>query len=155
MKRLIFLFTALVFIGFSGFAQILEDENGVFYADNSTPYNGTYKEYYLNGQTRLSIDIKEGIKDGEMYLYYEDGNINEVRSYKNNKMHGTWITYAPNNVKIAEATYNNGKKDGQWFIWDEKGTLRCEMFYKNGQKTGIWKMYDENGNLTDTKDFTK
>ena len=152
MKALL-LTIALSIFGFWGVAQISEDENGIYYADNNTLYTGTYEEFFDNGNMKFEIPIQEGKKNGIIFYYYEDGTKMEQRSYKNNIMHGTWITWNNKGVKTGEANYQNGIKHGKWFIWDDKGTLRCEMNYHNGEKRGVWKIFGEDGKLESKKDF--
>jgi antitoxin component YwqK of YwqJK toxin-antitoxin module len=100
------------------------------------------------------MNLKDGLQDGQTILYFENGQTNEVRSYKNGLKDGKWETYNKANIKIAEAWYLLDKKHGQWLIWDENGILRYEMHYHEGLKTGVWNIYNEKGERISTKDFT-
>lgn len=97
----------------------------------------------------------DGKKDGECKLYFETGELNEVRSYKNNEMNGIWLTFNTNGVKVAEAAYKNGKKDGNWYVWDDEGNLKYELCYSNGEKTGTWKSYDEMGVVVNERNYSE
>lgn len=134
------------------FAQISES-NGLYFDKNKQPYSGTYIEYYTSGTKKIEIPLSEGKKNGKVVLYFENGNVNEYRSYVQNLMDGIWETFNIQNIKIAEASYKNNLKHGKWFIWDDKGTKRYEMEYFQGKKVGKWYIWDENGALQSEKDF--
>lgn len=134
--------------------QHLEEKDGLFYYE-SQPYTGTYLTYYDNGTLKLESTYFEGKKDGEFKLYFEDGSLNEIRSYQNNEMHGTWITFNRLGVKVAEASYKQGVKNGNWYVWNDDGNLKYELCYKDGEKTGVWKSYDEMGVVINERDYTE
>ncbi len=152
MKRLVF-FIGVLLIAFSVDAQNLQEKDGLYYQDSEL-YSGTYLTYYDNGNLKMESAFLEGKKHGDCKLYFEDGTLNEVRSYSNNEMTGTWLTFNKLGVKLAEASYSNGKKDGKWFVWGDNGNLKYELCYDNGEKTGIWKSYDENGVVINERDYT-
>ena len=152
MKKLV-LFVGVLLLAITVNAQNLQEVDGIFYQD-SQPYSGTYLTYFENGNLKMETNFLEGMKDGECKLYFEDGKLNEVRSYRNNEMHGTWLTFNNMGVKVAEASYKNGKKDGNWFVWDEDGSLKYELCYKDGEKTGVWKSYDAMGVVINERDYT-
>ncbi len=153
MKRLINILAIIVIGATTSWGQIIEGDDGMYYASNYEPYNGEYTEQYENGSTRIEMNLVEGVKEGFVNLYFDNGNLNEIRSYKNGMMDGKWETYNIANVKIAEANYKNNKKHGQWLIWDDNGTLRCEMYYDKDKKIGNWSRWDENGKLIETKEY--
>jgi len=134
-------------------SQIVRVENAKYFDTDHNLFNGVYRETYDNGNIKLEMHLKDGEQDSTTTIYFEDGTINEVRSYKNGLMHGKWETYNSKGQKIAEAWYRNDKKDGIWRIWDEKGILRYEMFYSNGNKIGTWKMFNENVELVKDKSY--
>jgi YD repeat-containing protein len=150
MKRMMVLMAMLLVVGVTGNAQFLKEVEGVYYAE-AEPYTGIFKSYHDNYNLKLEMNLVEGMKNGEVKIYFEDGTLNEIRSYKNNLMHGIWVTYNLQGKKIAEARYADGKKEGTWQIWDENGVLRTLMVYSNGNKSGTWKRWDENGQLIGEK----
>ncbi len=112
MKKSLIILSALL-ISISGFSQIIEGEDGLYYNEKSQLYTGVYTEFYESGQKRIELNLVEGKKDGEVILYFENGSKKEIRKYKMNLMHGTWITWNEQTVKVAEANYNMGNKDGK------------------------------------------
>jgi antitoxin component YwqK of YwqJK toxin-antitoxin module len=137
----------LIFISAVSSAQITIDEDGLYHNGNSELYSGTYIEFYTNGNKRIELSIRQGVIDGPVKLYFESGQISEIRSYDHGKMDGTWSTFNQEGIKIGVANYKGNVKHGEWLIWDDAGTLRFEMHYTDGKKTGTWLMYNEEGEL--------
>ncbi len=152
MNKLV-LFVGVILIAFSVKAQNLQEVDGIYFL-NSTPYSGTYETYYADGTMKMETTFLEGKKEGECKLYFENGELNEIRSYNDNEMDGTWLTFNKLGVKVAEASYKNGKKDGNWYVWDDEGNLKYELCYKDGEKTGVWKGYDAMGVVINERDYT-
>jgi len=145
------LFTLVV--SASTHAQLVRVENAKYFDKQHNLYNGKYEEFFDNGKPKLVMFLHNGEQDSTTLIYFEDGKINEIRSYKNGLRHGKWETFNNTGQKLAEAWYRNDKKDGIWKIWDESGTLRYEMPYSNGNRTGAWTIYNEKGELTNQKVF--
>ena len=152
MKKFSLLLSLLMLFAVYTKSQNINEIDGVYYAD-STPYTGAYTSYFENGNAKILMNLDKGLKNGEVRIYFENGALNEIRSYKNNKMDGTWITYNENEQKVALANYNEGVKNGKWMVWDDEGHLIYEMMYENGQKVGTWKKYDKNGLVTSERTF--
>ncbi len=152
--RLKVFFTALfcTMAGFS-FSQVIEEVEGLYYTKNGDLYTGTYTEFYDNGVKRIEMNIEEGKRHGKITLYFENEQVKEVRSYFSGLMHGTWMTWNNQSVKIAEANYKKNKKHGKWYIWDDKGVKRYEMEYDEGKKVGTWSIWDDKGNLMKEQKF--
>jgi len=136
MKTLTYLLSViLVLISINGSAQeIYKDSNGIYCAANMYPYNGTYIQYYENGNIKSESHIIEGVLNGISTIYFENGQKNEIRSYKNGKKEGEWYLWNAEGIKVAQASYKNDKKDGKWFIWDNKGNLQYEIVYFKGER---------------------
>nr|WP_319400432.1 toxin-antitoxin system YwqK family antitoxin [uncultured Carboxylicivirga sp.] len=128
-------------------------KDGKYYDQDNNLYTGVYTEYYESGNKKVEMNVVKGEKHGSTTLYFDNKKINEVRSFKNNEMDGTWITYDEVGTKTAEARYKDGVKDGKWYIWDENRVLRYEMLYSNGKKIGSWKIWDEEGKLVAEKNY--
>jgi len=152
MKRLSLLFGIIILIVFSAYSQDIKEVDGVYYT-GSVPYTGKYTAYYENGKTKIEMNLTDGLKNGVVQVNFENGVLNEIRSYKRNVMDGDWFTYNENKIKVAEAHYLDGKKDGKWYIWDDNGNLIYELEYTAGEKTGIWKNYDKTGKLLSERSY--
>ena len=147
------LIAVLLIATISAFSQALEYSEG-FYYKNGMLYSGTYTENWPNKNVKVIQDIRNGLEDGITEIYFENGKIQEQRSYLEGQKHGIWFTYNEAGTKLSEAYYRHNKKDGIWRIWDETGKLRYEMYYSNGEKTGIWRIWDETGKLTSERNYS-
>lgn len=153
MIKRIFLLPVIVLLGLNVLAQEkLVEKDGLYYK-NDMLYSGTHKEYFDNGNLRISMHVKDGVKDGEVILYHKDGQKKELRTYEEGNKSGKWVTWNKEGTKTGLAFYDDNKKDSTWYIWDENGTKRFEMYYEDGKKSGVWKMWDENGKLINTREF--
>lgn len=154
MKKL-GLILGLILLSTAGiFAQSIKEIDGKYYSANSKPYSGHYISVYENGNVKMEMHLAKGMKNGEVRVYFENGKINEIRSYKKNLMDGTWITYNIDEIKVAIANYKKGLKNGEWKVWDETGKLIYEMYYVNGKKSGVWKKYSpETGELVSERSY--
>ena len=96
-KKLTFTLFLLLY-SYQIFSQQLVLHNGYYYTDNTqgTLYTGPYTEVYPSGALKLEMFIKNGLPDGIYVVYFENGKIEEVRSYYEGKFHGTWRTYDKN-----------------------------------------------------------
>jgi antitoxin component YwqK of YwqJK toxin-antitoxin module len=145
--RSVLLAAMLLLGGIQTIAQVIVDEEGLYYDEENKLYTGTYIEFHNNGNKKIEVSLKSGLPDGPLSIFFESGKIHETRSYKKGKMHGTWLTWNEDGTKVALANYKDNLKHGDWFIWDDKGTLRFEMHYSQGKKVGTWKMFNEKGEL--------
>ncbi len=117
---------------------------------------GPWKYYHKNSDNVMRIEQydDEGLQQGELLVYYENGNLAEKSNYKNGKLEGKSILYSEKGIKIKEFIYRDNILDGPSKYHSNKGLLIIEGNYRNGKKHGIWKYY-EKGELKEEKDFTR
>ena len=151
MKKLLFL--SLLLFNIVAYGQIIEDENGMFFDSEKNPFSGNYTEYFKDGNVRIELQIKNGLKHGKVFIYNTIGDTLEIHSFYKGMKHGTWETRIPPAQKIGIANYKNDLKNGIWIIWDENGVKRYEMHYLAGKKSGTWYMWSEDGKLISKKNF--
>ena len=134
MKKLGLLIGFICLLSLVTQAQELKEINGIYYAD-SVAYTGKYITHFPNGKNKIEMNLEKGQKNGTVNVYFDNGQLNEVRSYKNNLMHGSWITYNEQKVLVGLANYKDGLKHGAWMIWDANGNLLYELHYNMGGVT--------------------
>lgn len=113
----------------------------------SNSYAQEYKEYYNNGNLKVSGTKINGLDTGEWKYYFENGKISKVGTYENGKLNGEWKYYYENGVLRIIGKYQKGKDIGVWKYYHDNGSLSAIGEYKNGEFSGEWKYYFENGNL--------
>lgn len=153
------IFRLLIFIAFlfsiiSINAQVKKDSaTGLYLDTQGDPYTGIFREYNEDGLLVRKLQLLNGQFNGENTVFFADGSVKEIQSYRAGLMDGTWITYNQSGIKTAEASYQQGKKHGPWFIWNDEGILMFEMYYDNGNRSGTWVKYAENGEVIDSMKY--
>ncbi len=123
---------------------------------NGKIYIGSWKYYHKNSDNLMRMEQydNEGLQQGDLLVYYENGNLAEKSNYKNGKLEGKSILYSEKGIKIKEFIYRDNILDGSSKYYSNKGQLIIEGNYRTGKKHGIWKYY-EKGELKEEKDFTR
>ncbi len=153
LKQLLLL-TALLFSYTTICAQINQDsDTGLYYDSQGNLYTGIYQEYDDDGLLLRKLQFLNGEFNGENTVFFADGSVKEIQSYKGGLMDGTWITYNHSGVKTAQAGYRQGKKHGPWLIWNDKGILMFKMHYEEGNRSGTWVKYAENGEVISSVEY--
>ena len=67
----------------------------------------------------------------EIKLYHDNGNIYQIGSLKNNKLHGRWESYDANGNLSVVGEFLRGKKQGKWFFWTTDKFI--EVKFKNNK----------------------
>lgn len=101
--------------------------------------------YYL---TLLQVAWAEPPKDGLYQVYYPNGQVAQVESYKNGVLDGNLISYFEDGKVQREGTYKNGVMDGPFKKYYPNGNLHIEGFSKDGELEGPYKSYNEYGECT-------
>lgn len=82
--------------------------------------NGTKTTYYDNGQINEVSYFKNDKKNGDYYLYSLKGVLLQHLQYKEDQLHGTIIYFNGKGEKIAEGTYTDGIKNPDWIYYREE-----------------------------------
>ncbi|MBT8320294.1 MAG: nicotinic acid mononucleotide adenyltransferase, partial [Eudoraea sp.] len=84
------------------------------------------KEQKLNKETNLI----------EVTYYHNNDQISQQGTFNlEGKLHGNWISYDEQGVKITEGSYNNGVKTGKWYFWS--GDKVKEIIFDNNSIASI------------------
>ena len=78
--------------------------------NNDEKIEGTYTEFYENGEKKAMLEFDDGKLNGDAIFYYDSGN-----------------------TKI-EGSYNNGQKQGKWRNYTEDGNIFDKAKWKKGQQ---------------------
>jgi len=161
----IILITILV-ISFQSYAQKQEKEyyeNGqlksIMTLDEDGDPIGEAKEYYDNGQLKTVINIeKEGY--GSYKMYYLNGNTEEEGGYEDSEKTGKSIKYNEDGSLVESGIYANDEKTGIWkenTYYDNGNIMEKKLilydkdyptsYYKEEIRHGIYKYYFEGGQL--------
>lgn len=153
MKKVSFII-GLFLLAIIANAQVKQNENGLYIDADGSKFTGTI-ENKDKGSIQSTIEVKQGLPDGEATYYYASGKLMEKGIFENGQKSGKWLRYNEAGINVGLASYNMGKKNGTWIVWDDSGKKRFEMHYQMNEKTGTWYNWDENGEVVSTKDYSQ
>jgi antitoxin component YwqK of YwqJK toxin-antitoxin module len=117
-----------------------------FFSDNHFEADGTYKEYYPNGQLFVEGQYKRGRQDGEWTYYFDNGKVNRKAFFKGGKPDGPRDIFRADGTLSAKRGFADGLRDGDWVTYDAKGTKPlAEEHYVKGKADGTWKYWYPDG----------
>ena len=113
----------------------------------------TVKEpFHPNGKLKSRTNFQSvadgGKEHGIEEKYYENGQLNYKRSYKDGKLHGLDERYYKNGQLNMKSTYKDGKQDGLYEEYHENGQLSFRSNWSDGESYGLAEAYYENGQLS-------
>ena len=123
-------------------------KNGILLDANHKPWNGPYKRLYKNGQIAAEAQYKDGLPQGEMKSYYENGKIKVIQDFITPER-SILKTYTEKGVLKLEENILSNKYDGRQTLYYDNGKIQFEMTFKNNLPLGTRKDYSENGALKD------
>ncbi|MCQ2295103.1 MAG: hypothetical protein MJZ67_05565 [Bacteroidales bacterium] len=88
-------------------------------------------QFYSNYTVRSTERLTDGNRQGKIYFYFPNGNVQ------------------------VEANFENGVENGPYTVYHENGLPFYMGNYKDGKRIGIWEFYDKDGTLLKTQDYDK
>jgi antitoxin component YwqK of YwqJK toxin-antitoxin module len=110
-------------------------KSGVYDSDN-----GKKIEYYDNGEIKVEYFVQNGLINGTIKYYHENGNLKKVGSILNGVQEGKFIEYDEDGVKTAEYFKSHGEVNGVLTIY-ENGLKTQEITKVNGVSNGKYEAY--------------
>jgi uncharacterized protein len=132
---------------------------------------GLAKEYSKQGDIITLIEYKRGfvvdrmkinrrdannLKQGKWFVFYDNGNVKQEGTYRDDKKDGYFKEFAENGDLISVTKYVNGEKqpdaqeiaklDVQNEYWPN-GKIRNSGTYRNGVAEGVYREYDTTGRI--------
>jgi len=95
----------------------------------------------VQAQQKKSLFEKEG-KLVKFTSFHDNGAVNEIGYFKNNKLEGVWKKFNTQGKKITLANYKQGAKVGKWFFWTQEGLK--EVNYDNNTIVSVQSWKEEN-----------
>ena len=123
------------------------DGKTVFTANYKDRKNYTKTEFFENGNTKLEMEYKNGVKTMEK-KYYDNGKLALVSKFNASGPIGIHQKFNNKGIKTRETSYKNGKIDGVDTLYDyDDGSKKLEQGYKMGIEDGVFKEYHSQGQL--------
>jgi len=107
-----------------------------------------------DGKKIMMGNLKNGKKDG-VWVELHDFNRRLQETYKDGVLDGFVSIFYENGQKEWRHTYNNGILEGNYTRWHNNGKRAIDGFFENGIPVGVWAWRDENGNIIKKETFKK
>ena len=98
--------------------------------------DGTWVEYYNNGQVLYKYNYKNGKLEGAFVTYWKNGQLRSKGNHENGKQEGAFVMYRDNGRLWSKGTWKNDKREGTWADYNKDGTVDKEYAgtFKDGKK---------------------
>lgn len=131
----------------------LEMRDTLIYKKGSNiPFNGREKAR-VNHRV-IEYDVVDGVRHGEFFIYYENGNFEIKGQMENGKNVGKWQYFYESGELESEGNYVNDQPEGKWVWYSFAGNIIEEGNFEQGRRVGLWRNFDEYGNVTFEKEFS-
>ena len=103
-------------------SEEMDEFECLFYYKNK-PYTGILINFFDDEKTQLETKVtyKEGKKDGTYQEYYENGELKIIASYREGKKDGTYQEYYENGQLKTDQVYREGEWAGTYQEYYENG----------------------------------
>ncbi len=119
-------------------------------------YDGQWTYWHPNGQICKSITFKNGRPDGQWEVFRSDGTRRATQGYEDGVRHGKWLSYYENGEQpMVQFTFDHGKINGTRVSYYENGQIKQEIHYQDNKMHGLMTEYDESGKKTAEAMFEK
>ncbi|WP_316819310.1 tetratricopeptide repeat protein [Pedobacter nyackensis] len=108
--------------------------NGQWYFKDH-PYNGPFKDYFMNGKLKGEGTLKDGRVEGLRTVYYPNGNKRYFYTYVNGIENGLSEAYFINGKLKQRGSLVDKKEDGLWQLFYSTGKIKMESNIVNGKQT--------------------
>lgn len=107
------------------------------------------EEKYESGQIKEQFYVIKGkndayIKTGEYLYYYENGQIAEKGTYKNNQLNGAYKKWYDNGILKTDFAFKDGKVHGTFKNYNNEGVLLVEANYAEDASHGKCTLFNNN-----------
>ena len=107
--------------------------------------------YHKNGNKQEEVFSINGLLDGEAFIYYPSGKLENKSFFKVGKREGESLTYYENGKLKKKILYKNGMKNGIAIIYYENGMIEEKAYFVDDKKENERLYYDKKGNLIKTE----
>ncbi|MEZ5357764.1 MAG: toxin-antitoxin system YwqK family antitoxin [Candidatus Zixiibacteriota bacterium] len=115
--------------------------------------DGEITTWFENGQVKMSGHISGDNKIGLWKYYYEDGSNYREVEYLEDRPYGRSIKWYEDGQLHEKGYFKDGKREGFWTTWYPSGQKRSEGTYVDGKRDSTWSWWHKNGKISSTGDM--
>ena len=103
--------------------------------------HGTEQKYYPNGKIAEELVWKHDIRNGVWKQFFDNGQLKISATYLVGDLDGIYMTYYSNSMPEVKGVFRNGIPVGEWQRFDENGKP-VVIKYENGQIANMAELED-------------
>ncbi|HBB67898.1 MAG: hypothetical protein A2X28_01015 [Elusimicrobia bacterium GWA2_56_46] len=108
------------------------DSRGTLLGLQGLVKDGSYREYYDNGNLKTEKTVINSKTSGPLRAYYPGGVLQSEAYYLDGALNGTVRVYNENARLLFEQNFRGGVPNGWFREFNETGELKSELFYADG-----------------------
>ncbi len=111
---------------------------------------GKVRDFFRSGTKQWDgylTAINPDFREGDANWYFENGQLREALTYKQNKANGPYKEFTVNGKLKTVATYKNDSTEGRYIAYYEDGTVQLDLMMKVSVVNGYAKSYYPNGKV--------
>ena len=116
--------------------DVTVENNFATFTKDSSPFTGKYVEFQKNNVKSIKT-FKNGIYDGALYFFYDNGNLLKVINFKNGYEEGNEVEFYSNGISKSFKNWKNGKLEGDSYEFSSDGKLNLTTQYSSNYKEGL------------------
>ena len=125
--------------------------SGNYYKDKRV---GNWKYYNQYGVLKKEINYNdEGKLEGTSKWYFDNGQVETIKKFKDDKLHGYFVDYYRNGNIFKHGWFNEGETIGEWRYYYRNGTLKTTKYFLEDEVHGEVLTYDEKGRLAEISTY--
>lgn len=109
------------------------------------PYSGRYIDYYNSGRKQNDGNLLNGKQNGEVKIYYQNGNLGSIYHYQAGVITGQATEYYKTGVLFQKCMYEAGRHEGVWKTFHPNGKLASYSNMIKGKLIGSAIAYNSSG----------
>ncbi len=129
---------------YTGFSPLgIQISEGIY--DISGGKMGKWKFYTENGTLSSEGDYKENKLNGTYIEYYNNGNKKQIAQYADDQLQGYFQSFYIDGTLYAQGYYKDGLEVGEWRTYYNDGTLKDISYYHEGKLNGEYQLFTVDG----------
>ena len=105
------------------------------------------KRYFSGNYLIKEVTFKNGVRQGLMKSFYQDGLLRMTFWYENNMREDSSCFYYPDGKLFRSTPYVHDTVDGITRQYYKTGSIRAKIGYKKGFRTEFFQEFENNGKL--------
>lgn len=113
------------------------------------------EEFYPSGKLKLTYyDDSNGDWQGECRVYFETGELEQIKYYKDDHLNGKYLQYDKMGILRTKSKFKNDKEIDTTFVYRENGILERYSIYNNRSEDLKDVFFYPNGKLEKIRTFS-